>query len=149
MRFLEKWMMDQDTFRCLSCWDKDGYHPERSDIPEDAQLVAATQYSHSTIVCDGFETFFECSVGDYAPEVASTLERIGFSEAANALREAMVVVGGSNYPRTSDERCITTLTVKERLEELLGIFDLAIDSKVFNDRCEALLLAALDLRDET
>lgn len=144
MNFLDRWMIDNDAYKCFSCWDKDGYHPERSDFPEDAQLVCVTIYSYSTIMMDGFITFFESSVGDFAPEVASMLKRLEFSEAGNALLEAMFVVGGVNYPRSSDDRIFSPAAVKARLNELSATFCFALPEPAeFSELLEEILLAAI------
>jgi hypothetical protein len=66
--FYERWRRIHDVGP-FECWDDDGYHPERSTVPRDVQILCAVDYGKEDIFNGGLHQFFGNGTGNMAPEM--------------------------------------------------------------------------------
>lgn len=84
-------------------WTETGFDPARSRWPRDVQLLAIASFGFSDIDNGGFSQFFGNSTGSIAPEMVEWCERAGLPKQAQALRDAMALMG-TPYPRDQETR---------------------------------------------
>jgi hypothetical protein len=100
--FHSRWLLINNVYPA-EAWDDDGFHPERCRWSRDVQLLWATSYGKADIDNGGFHQFSWNHTGAFAPEMHECLEKMGFNDAASAVKKAMLVFGRT-YPRSQAAR---------------------------------------------